>query len=80
MSVKLGQEPFIRPGAEVTNSHLGQHTEAGKGCVFLDSEFRYYLYICCFEDVAYARIGKFVSNLGLIILLWRASQHHFFIP
>lgn len=83
MGTKLGVEPTIDPSASVVGSKLGRYTEVGARTQVLESELGDYSYVVNDSDIAYTRIGKFVSIAAMTRInpgnhpMERASQAHF---
>ena len=81
--MKLGLEPFIDPAAKVVRSTLGRYTEVGPRTELLEVELGDYSYVVNDADIAYSRIGKFVSIAAMARInpgnhpMHRASQAHF---
>ena len=81
--MKLGLEPFIDPAAKVVRSKLGRYTEVGPRTELLEVELGDYSYVVNDADIAYSRIGKFVSIAAMTRInpgnhpMHRASQAHF---
>ncbi len=81
--MKLGLEPFIDPAAKVVRSTLGRYTEVGPRTALLEVELGDYSYVVNDSDIAYSRIGKFVSIAAMTRInpgnhpMHRASQAHF---
>ena len=81
--MKLGLEPFIDPAAKVVRSLLGRYTEVGPRTELLEVDLGDYSYVVNDSDIAYSRIGKFVSIAAMTRInpgnhpMHRASQAHF---
>jgi len=81
--MKLGLEPFIDPAAKVVRSTLGRYTEVGPRTELLEVDLGDYSYVVNDADIAYSRIGKFVSIAAMTRInpgnhpMHRASQAHF---
>lgn len=81
--MKLGLEPFIDPAAKIVRSALGRYTEVGPRTELLEVELGDYSYVVNDADIAYSRIGKFVSIAAMTRInpgnhpMHRASQAHF---
>ena len=81
--MKLGLEPFIDPAAKVVRSTLGRYTEIGPRTELLEVDLGDYSYVVNDSDIAYSRIGKFVSIAAMTRInpgnhpMHRASQAHF---
>ncbi|MCJ8144317.1 chloramphenicol acetyltransferase [Ancylobacter sp. A5.8] len=81
--MKLGLEPVIDPSAQVTASTLGRYTQVGARTKLLECELGDYSYVVNDSDIAYARIGRFVSIAAMTRInpgnhpMQRASQSHF---
>jgi len=82
-AARLGPEPVVEPGCEVTNSTLGAYTELGQGTRLLNSTLGDYSYTDRFCDIANAEVGRFVNIASFVRIgatdhpMTRASQHHF---
>lgn len=81
--MKLSEQAFIHPTADVRNSNLGRYVEVGSGCHVAHSTLGDYSYCVENTQIAYAEIGKF-SNIAAHVRIYasmhpmgRASQHHF---
>jgi len=81
--MKLSEQAFIHPTADVRNSTLGRYVEVGSGCHVAHSTMGDYSYCVENTQIAYAEIGKF-SNIAAHVRVYasmhpmgRASQHHF---
>jgi phosphonate metabolism protein (transferase hexapeptide repeat family) len=80
---KLGPAPLVDPTARIRDSQLGQYTEVGARTNLLEVEFGDYSYVVTDADIAYARIGRFVSIASHTRInpgnhpMQRASQAHF---
>jgi hypothetical protein len=80
---KLSQTPFVDPTAVLTASALGAYTEVGARSKLLEVELGDYSYVVNDSDIAYAKIGKFVSIAAMTRInpgnhpMMRASQAHF---
>jgi len=81
--MKLGLEPFIDPTAKIVRSTLGRYTEVGPRTELLEVDLGDYSYVVNDSDIAYSRIGKFVSIAAMTRInpgnhpMHRASQAHF---
>lgn len=81
--MKLGLEPFVDASAKVVHSTLGRYTEVGPRTELLEVELGDYSYVVNDSDIAYSRIGKFVSIAAMTRInpgnhpMHRASQAHF---
>ncbi|MGN6233242.1 MAG: acetyltransferase [Trinickia sp.] len=79
----LNEESEIDPTAVVRKSDFGRHTYLGPRCQIADSTFGDYSYAMGDNQIAHARIGKFV-NIATCARVnppnhptWRATLHHF---
>jgi hypothetical protein len=79
----LNEEPEIDPTAVVRKSDFGRHTYLGPRSHVADSTFGDYSYAMGDNQIAHARIGKFV-NIATCARVnppnhptWRATLHHF---
>lgn len=81
--MKLGLEPYVDPAAKVVRSTLGSYTEVGPRTELLEVDLGDYSYVVKDSDIAYSRIGKFVSIAAMTRInpgnhpMHRASQAHF---
>ncbi len=81
--MKLTEQAFIHPTADVKNSTLGRYVEIGAGCHVNQSTIGDYSYCVENTQIAYAEIGKF-ANIAAHVRIYaskhpmeRASLHHF---
>lgn len=81
--MKLTEQAFIHPTADVKNSTLGRYVEIGAGCHVNQSVIGDYSYCVENTQIAYAEIGKF-ANIAAHVRIYaskhpmeRASLHHF---
>jgi phosphonate metabolism protein (transferase hexapeptide repeat family) len=80
---RLGGEPLIAAGCEISGSSFGSHVEIGTGSRILNSEIGDYSYTDRFADIANATVGKFANIASFARIgptdhpIERASQHHF---
>jgi hypothetical protein len=80
---QLGPEPFLHPGATVSNSQLGAFVEIGQGSNILETVMGDYSYTARYADIAYSMLGKFVNVAAFTRInpgehpYHRASLHHF---
>lgn len=81
--MKLTEQAFIHPTADVKNSTLGRYVEIGAGCHVANSVVGDYSYCVENTQIAYAEIGKF-ANIAAHVRIYaskhpmeRASLHHF---
>lgn len=80
---RLGQDPYIHPDCEITDSTFAAFVEIGKGSRVAHSSFDDYSYCDRFADIANARIGKFANIAAFSRIgatdhpLHTASLHHF---
>lgn len=83
MSKSLGPAPSVDPTACVTACDLGPYTEIGARTIASETAFGAYSYVAQDAEIAYARIGRFVSIASHTRInpgnhpITRASQHHF---
>jgi phosphonate metabolism protein (transferase hexapeptide repeat family) len=83
MATRLTTEPLIHGGAKLVRATLGRYTEVGERTVLLETELGDYSYVVNDADIAYGRIGKFVSIAAHTRInpgnhpMERASQSHF---
>lgn len=80
---RLGEDPFIHDGCQISDSSFGAFVEIGQGSRVANTVFGDYSYCDRFADIANARIGKF-SNIAAFSRigatdhpLHTASCHHF---
>lgn len=80
---KLGEEPVIHDGAEVTESDFGRYVEIGAGSRVQYARFGDYSYCDRYADIANAEIGKFANIAAFARIgptdhpMAQASLHHF---
>lgn len=81
--MKLTEQAFIHPTADVKHSTLGRYVEVGSGCHVAHSTMGDYSYCVENTQIAYAEIGKF-ANIAAHVRIYaskhpmeRASLHHF---
>lgn len=80
---KLGHEPLIHEGADLTEVTCGRYVEIGARSRILHSSFDDYSYCDRYAEIANARIGKFANIAAFTRIgptdhpMHRASQHHF---
>ncbi|SHG91144.1 hypothetical protein SAMN05444003_1518 [Cognatiyoonia sediminum] len=80
---RLGNDPFIHPDCEITDSSFGSFVEIGRGSRIAHSSFDDYSYCDRYADVANAKIGKFANIAAFSRIgatdhpLHTASLHHF---
>lgn len=83
MARRLTAEPTVDPSALVHASTLGRYTEVGARTKVLETTLDDYSYVVNDSDIAYARIGRFVSIASHARInpgnhpTWRAAQAHF---
>ena len=83
MATRLTTKPLVHDGAKLVRSTLGRYTEVGERTVLLETELGDYSYVVNDADIAYSRIGKFVSIAAHARInpgnhpMERASQSHF---
>lgn len=80
---RLGQDPFIHPDCEISDSTFGAYVEIGKGSRIAHAYFGDYSYCDRYADIANAQIGKFANIAAFTRIgatdhpLHTASLHHF---
>jgi len=79
---RLGETPYIHPGAIVENSRLGSWTEIGTGSQIIESTIGDYTYDDGDVSIRYSEIGKFCSIANRVRInpgnhpQDRVTQHH----
>lgn len=80
---RLGQQPFIHPDCQITNSEFGAFVEIGQGSRVQNSRFGDYSYCDRYADIANAEIGKFANIAAFTRIgptdhpMAQPSLHHF---
>lgn len=80
---KLGEEPFIHEGCEITGSTFGRFVEIGAGSRLTFCRIGDYSYCDQQADIANAEVGKFANIASYVRIgptdhpMHRASMHHF---
>lgn len=83
MMPKLGAEPFLHDGCEISGATFGAYVEIGQGTRLRNSEIGDYSYCDRFCDIGNATIGKFANIASMVRIgatdhpLGGASLHHF---
>ena len=79
----LGQQPFIHPECQITNTEFGAFVEIGQGSRVQNSRFGDYSYCDRYADIANAEIGKFANIAAFTRIgptdhpMAQPSLHHF---
>ena len=80
---RLGQQPFIHPDCQITNTEFGAFVEIGQGSRVQNSRFGDYSYCDRYADIANAEIGKFANIAAFTRIgptdhpMAQPSLHHF---
>lgn len=80
---RLGQQPFIHPDCQITNTEFGAFVEIGQGSRVQNSRFGDYSYCDRYADIANAQIGKFANIAAFTRIgptdhpMAQPSLHHF---
>lgn len=80
---RLGQQPFIHPDCQITNTEFGAFVEIGQGSRVQNSRFGDYSYCDRYADIANAKIGKFANIAAFTRIgptdhpMAQPSLHHF---
>ena len=80
---RLGQQPFIHPECQITNTEFGAFVEIGQGSRVQNSRFGDYSYCDRYADIANAEIGKFANIAAFTRIgptdhpMAQPSLHHF---
>ena len=80
---RLGQQPFIHPDCQITNTEFGAFVEIGQGSRVQNSRFGDYSYCDRYADIANAQIGKFANIAAFTRIgptdhpMEQPSLHHF---
>ena len=80
---RLGQQPFIHPECQITNTEFGAFVEIGQGSRVQNSRFGDYSYCDRYADIANAQIGKFANIAAFTRIgptdhpMAQPSLHHF---
>ena len=59
--LRLGPKPFVRPGAQITDSQLGAYCYVGEGSIIDKSLVGAYSHVGAYNDIFASEIGKFGS-------------------
>ena len=80
---RLGQQPFIHPDCQITNTEFGAFVEIGQGSRVQNSRFGDYSYCDRYADIANTEIGKFANIAAFTRIgptdhpMAQPSLHHF---